>query len=489
MTEWLNHYDMGEAFSTSMNSRSLAAAAKPDAQIVPAAGLLAGLARFAAGVRLADAPEIAQRQAKLCILDTIGCIVAGSQVEEVRLLLRSELNRNAHAESSVLCFNTKLSIEAATRVNGYAGDVFELNDLIAGHASIGNVTAALALAEATQASGTALLEAVITGIEVTARVYSAYYPTLKPYTEAGMAPVGFPNTIGVAAGAAKLLGLDEKRTANAMANAGALAGWCPAEVIFGNGGTVKPMLFGSWPGTVGIMAAMYARDGIDGPPRLLESDIGYYAMASRRSEPNVVLDRDTWYLSQPRRKLHACCGYIHAALDAIVAMRHEGVQFQDAAQIRIGMPEYIIPGVSKGRPPVSPNEARFHAEYCLALAACGVDVIAPEHSMKFGTFMDRPDVGAMMRKFKIVADTKLSHYHHCSVSVVDGAGSVLRNGGIVAPKGSPGNPMSDEEVRAKFRRLVSHKQSPQQTDDYLRNLQGLEKAGNWSWLVNAFDRN
>lgn len=471
-----------------MNSPTIALAVKPDAEVLRAAGLFAGLARFAAGVHLVDVPEVVQRQAKLCILDTIGCIVAGSGVNETQMVLRSERNRNSRAESTILCGNTKLSIEAATRVNGYAGDVFELNDLIAGHASIGNVTAALALAEATQASGAALLEAVITGIEVTARVYSAYYPALKPYKEVGMTPPGFPNTLGVAAGAAKLLKLNEMQTSNAMAIAGSLAGWCPAEVIFGNGGTVKPMLFGSWTGTVGIMGAMYANEGMSGPPRLLESEIGFYATTSRRSEPNILLDRDTWYLSQPRRKLHACCGYIHAALDAVIAMRRKGVQLQAAAEIRVGMPEYIVPTVSKSQPPISPNEARFHSEYCLALAACEVDVIAPEHSMKFSTFMNRTDIQAMMKKFKIVANPKLSHYHQCSVSVLDSAGGVLGHSQIEFPKGSPGNPMSDEEVQAKFRRLVSRKLTPQQIDEYLRNLHGLENARDWSWLVNSFDR-
>lgn len=469
-------------------AKALTAAEGKAGPATQSAYLLAQLARFAAGIRLEQVPKRVTQQAKLCILDTVGCIVAGSGIEEAQLLLASERGRNSLPEASVLCANTKLSTEAATRVNGFMGDILELNDIIAGHASIGNVTAALALAEARQVSGAQLLQAVITGIEVTARVYFCFYPSMKPYTQVGMATVGFPSTLGVAAGAAKLLGLDEERTRHAMEIAGALAGWCPAEVIFGQGGSIKPMLFGAWPGSVGLMAAQYAEDGLSGPPRLLESEIGYYVTVARGSEPRAVLDTETWHLATPRRKLHACCGYLHSALDALATMRREGARFQDAAEIRVGMPGYVVPAVSKSGVPVSANEARFHAQYCLAVAANGADVIAPDHSVNFRTFIDRPEIASMMGKIRIAADPGLSHYYECSVSLLDHSGALVRRRDYTAPKGSPANPMSDDEVRAKFRRLVSHRLDPGKTEDYLKKFQTLEQDRDWSWLVKAFDR-
>ena len=115
-------------------------------------------------------------------------------------------------------------VEAAARVNAYMGDIFELNDLIGGHASIGNVSALLALAESIGATGGQLVEAVVVGLEVTARVYNGYYPAMKPYDEVGMNPVVFPSSYGVAAGAARLMGLTEAQLGDAMGIAGTLAG-------------------------------------------------------------------------------------------------------------------------------------------------------------------------------------------------------------------------------------------------------------------------
>lgn len=444
------------------------------------------LASYAADIRIADAPEVVRRQARLCILDTIGCVVAGSRVDDWKPLMSVESTDNDRPQATVIGTGKRLSIEAAARVNAYMGDVFELNDLIGGHASIGNVTALLALAESLGATGEQLVEAVIVGLEVTARVYYGYYPAMKPYDEVGMAPVAFPSSYGVAAGAARLLGLSKDQIGHAMGIAGALAGWCPAEVVFGDGGTVKPMLFGSCPATSGLAGAKYAQAGMIGPRRLLEGPRGYLVTAARAMFPEAVRDRQTWHVAAPRRKYHAACGYTHSPVDVVVAMRHEGVRFDRACEIRVGVAEFIIPGVSKSRPPTSGNEARFHLEFCVALAALGEDAIVPEHSIEFETQMARPEVRAMMEKIRVVSDPQQKHYHHCAVTLLDDQGGELARREGRGPKGSPQNPMSDDEVLGKFRRLVKHRLSGAALDEYLAKASQLESQAQWRWLVSAF---
>jgi 2-methylcitrate dehydratase PrpD len=444
------------------------------------------LAAFAAGVRLADVPARVRRQAQLCILDTIGCSVAGSRVDDWKPLLAAEEALAGPVQATVVGHGKRLPVQAAARVNAYMGDVFELNDLIGGHGSIGNVTALLALAEALGSTGAQLVEAVTVGLEVTARVYNGYYPAMKPYDEVGMNPVTFPSSYGVAAGAGRLLGLDERQIADAMGIAGTLAGWCPAEVVFGDGGTVKPMLFGACPATSGLDGARYAQAGMSGPRRLLEGPRGYFVTAARRMFPEAVRDTTTWHLASPRRKYHAACGYIHSPVDVVSALRREGVRFDEVAQVRIGVTALTLPAVSKDRPPASGNEARFHLEYCVALAALGEDVIVPDHSIDFAAHMARPDVAAMMRRIRVVADPAQAHYHQCAVTLLDRDGRELASCQGKGPKGSPQNPMSDEEVIAKFRRLVSHRLSGRALDEYVENALCLEGHARWGWLVGAF---
>lgn len=444
------------------------------------------LATYAADIRIATTPAAVRKQAHLCILDTIGCIVAGGQADDWKPLMAAESESHVRPEATVLGTGERLSAEAAGRVNAYMGDIFELNDLIGGHASIGNVTALLALAESLGVTGEQLIEAVIVGLEVTARIYHGYHPAMKPYNEVGMAPVTFPSSYGVAAGAGRLMGLSADQIGHAMGIAGTLASWCPAEVVFGDGGTVKPMLFGSCAVTSGLAGAKYARAGMIGPRRLLEGSRGYFVTRAHASFPELVRDHETWYLGAPRRKYHACCGYIHSPVDVVIAMRQGGVHFEQAHEIRVSAFELAVPAVSKSRPPTSGNEARFHLEYCVALAALGENVILPKHSIEFETQIARPELRAMMAKIRVVPDPQQHHYHNCAVSILDDRGSELARREGCGPKGSPQNPMSDDEVLDKFRHLVKHRLDGTQLEEYLGKALGLECHAQWSWLVSAF---
>jgi 2-methylcitrate dehydratase PrpD len=449
--------------------------------------LVSALASYAHGIRLASVPAEVRKQAKLCILDTIGATVAGSRVDDWKPLMLAESADHAKPEATVIGAGKKLSTEAAARVNAYMGDIFELNDLIGGHGSIGNVCALIALAETLGSSGAELVESVIVGLEVTARVYFGYYPAMKPFTEVGMNPVTFPSSLGVAAGAARLLKLSQQQLAHAIGIGGTLAGWCPAEVVFGEGGTVKPMLFGACPATAGLAGAKYSKAGMQGPARLLEGPRGYFVTAARKMFPEAVLDRETWHVGAPRRKLHACCGYIHSPIDVVAAMRREGVRLDQADEIRIGVTTLTIPAVSKSGLPVSAADARFHLEYCVALAAAGEDVILPEHSIDFAAQMRRADVQALMKKIRVVDDAQQKHYHHCAVTLFKGDGEQIMRREGRAPKGSPQNPMSDADMYAKFSRLVEFKISRGSIDDYLARVNTLDEAREWDWLVRSFD--
>lgn len=398
-------------------------------------------------------PEPVKNQGRLCILDTAGCILAGSRTDEAQMVLTCEPG-GGDESASILGTPHRRAWREAIRINGYAGDVLELNDLIGGHASIGNVSAALALGEAVGSSGARVLEAVVRGIEVTSRIYDAVYPSLRRYTEMALVPVGIPSSIGAAAAAAHLLDLNEEQTLNAMSIAGGLAGWCPAEVIFGDGGTVKPMLFGAQPADMGVTAAYYARAGMTGPRSLLDSKLGYFATASTAARFDAGAWVERWALSAPRRKLHACCGYLHAPVDALCKLRqHLGLGALQEGRAEVRVAPYVADVVSKDRLPISPNDARFHLQYCLAVAACGADAILPEHSMQLAHYLQRADVLEAMRRITVVQDSELAHYHHCRIDVTTASGEFVSQS-VSAPRGSPQEALSDEEVIGKFRVLA-----------------------------------
>ena len=465
-----------------MSSQAVEHAIEP----VAAEPLLDALGTFAAGIRLESVPEEVRRQATLNILDTLACMASGAKLEESQRLLRAETSRGGPAEASVVGSPLRLPVEAAARVNAYMGDVFELNDLIGGHASIATVTPALALGEREGATGAQLLEAVIAGVEVVCRVHGGFYPHQKPFTETAMVQVTVANAIGAAAAAARLMRLDAAQTREALAIGGALASWGPAELVFGEGNSLKPILFGGWPGSVGLTAAHYAREGITGSSELLESPIGYYATVARDHDREVVLDFERWRLAAPRRKLHACCGYTHAAIDTVASLRRDGA-LENVHRIRVHVPGYIIPAVVKsGRPPTSPNEARFNLEYCLAHASLDSDVILPAHSMDYAKHLDRADLNEAMERVVAVENPAYDHYRFCTVELIDEAGQVTRRVDNDAPRGSEWNPMTDADVCDKFRQLASSVMAASAMDAYVERVLNLEASPDCGWLVGSF---
>jgi 2-methylcitrate dehydratase PrpD len=435
---------------------------------------LQSLTQQAIGMSGDSIPSSVLNQARLCILDTLGCILAGTKTEECRLILECEPERPSEA---ITVFGTSQSrgLREAIRINAYLGDVLELNDLIGGHASIGTVTAAMGLAEAVNASGLQALEAVVRGIEVTSRVYEAIYPSMRRYTEMGLVPVGIPSTIGAAAAAAHLLKLDTQQTLNALAIAGSLAGWCPAEVIFGQGGAVKPMLFGAQPADTAVTA----------PVDLLDSKIGYFTTTSTHGNFDEEVWKDKWALGQPRRKLHACCGYLHSPVDALAMLRQRiPADALQKGQISVRVSPYVADVVSKVRMPNSPNDARFHLQYCLALVACGSDVILPEHSIALDQQMMRSEVRNAMQRISVIQDAALNHYHHCSVQVVDANGnSHVQN--LSAPRGSPQEPMTDAQVMDKFRMLAEPVIGSERTEKVIVDVLAIEKMVDVSALATS----
>ena len=393
-------------------------------------------------------PQEVAAQADLCLLDTLGCMIAGADTEEARQLLRAETKTNPGDLCSV-AGGGRHSLLGAARLNAYQGDIFELNDLIAGHASIGNVAAALALGQARGVPGATLRMALVAGIETTARIYNAFYPYQKPLDEVGIVSVGVASTVGAAAACARLLDLNTQQTANALAIAAGWANWCPAEVIFGDGGTAKPMLFGGLPATVGISAALAATEEMTGPLHILESDKGYFATVARSWDESAFRTRD-WALAAPRRKLHACCGYIHSAYDSAVELvSRTGLTPDEIASVTVEVPPYTIPAIRKAAPPSTPNEARFHMQYMLAQALSGAGPVTPRMSTEFTSEFARPEIRSLTDRITITGAADLTQYHQSRLTIrrTDGQDLKAENN---APRGTAKNPLDREALIAKF---------------------------------------
>ena len=434
--------------------------------------LIEWLAAYGHGVDLAEAPDNVAEQSALCVLDTVGCIVAGARTPEARTLYQAEKSQHGEME--------EWPAEVAARTLGFLGDVLELNDLIGGHSSIGVVTAVLAGSRGREVSGAELLRAVAAGTEVTARLYESSVGRFKPYSEGGTVVVSYFNALGAATALSMIHSLDPDRTAHAMAMAATIGTWCPAEVIFGNGGTIKPILFGANPASSAVQAVAYARHGLTGPLRLLESPIGMMTSLTTEFNQAQLQDVDRWFITTPQRKLHASCGYTHSSIDAVSSMRLDQQELEAIESIEVAVPAFFKEAVGKVGAPESPNDARFHLGYLVALAIQGKYPILPEHSLDLENELAWGRTMDLSGKVRIVPEdaaaegaTKPYNVSRITVRFRDGA---TRSSTCLSPKGSADNPLSDDEVVEKFLQLVAPSTGQAGAKELAEDLLGVRGA-------------
>lgn len=413
--------------------------------------LLESLSHYAHGVNLSTAPPEVSGQAALCLLDTVGCVVAGSRVSESGQFYRAETALHGPMEG--------WSPDAMARALGYFGDTLELNDLIGGHSSIGVVTAVLAESRQRKHSGDELLRAITAGTEVTARLYEAAVGHFKRYSDSGAVMVSYFNAIGAAAALSLLRGLDRTATAHAMAIAGSLNSWCPAEVIFGQGGTIKPILFGGNPAASAVQAVGYASESLTGPVGLLESPVGMMAGLATEFDAAKIVDAEPWYITTPQRKLHAACGYTHSSVDAASRLQLSPQEQEQVESVDVAVPAFFKEAVGKEGQPKSSNDARFHLGYVVSLALQGFAPILPEHSEDFERLFNQGPTAAMSSKVRIVPNEGIASgvskpYNVARVTVRFRDGQE-RSETCTSPIGSSENPMSNDDVVNKFVRLVA----------------------------------
>lgn len=113
----------------------------------------------------------------------------------------------------------------------------------------------------------------------------------------------------------------------------------------------------------------------------------------------------------------------------------------------------------------------------------GEDVILPEHSIDSTAWLAKPGVRTMLEKILVVADLQQKHYHQCAVTLFGADGQQLARRDGRGPKGSPQNPMTDEEASSAG---WSRRLSGTALDDYLAKAQQLGQQQEWTWLVRTF---
>jgi 2-methylcitrate dehydratase PrpD len=423
----------------------------------PGAGVTDRLAGFCAGLALDSLPADVVERTKLCVLDSIGTIVAGATTDLGRGVFRAATRFEATGAASVLGMAARTSPPAAALVNGTLSEVFELQD----GWRFGNnhpcvvIPAALAVGEWKGASGSDFLAAVVAGYEVTNRLAWAVHPR---HLARGYLPTGTAGTCGSTATAGRLLGFDPQRMADALGVAGFLLPVSTAENLW-VGYSAKPLHSG-WAAKAGIEAALLAEEGFSGCPiegspqrghgflEITTGDVEFGRILDRLGEHFTV--RDVYF------KIFPACRHVHGTAQAALDIA-QGERFapEDIERVRVFTYELSASLLDRYTDAESSMiAAQFSIPYVAAAALA-------DRALGTAQFADRrihdETILALSRKIDVVADPAITAVYPqvtpTRVEVTLRDGRVLRSQ-VDMPKGDPRMPLDEATLMAKFEELA-----------------------------------
>jgi 2-methylcitrate dehydratase PrpD len=260
----------------------------------------------------------------------------------------------------------------AALLNGTAAHGEDYDDTFEGgpvHSGAVLVPALLAACERENLGGEALLRGLVLGSELLCRLSLV---TPKAIHKAGFHPTAVIGTIAAATAVATALGLSREQTVNAIGIAGSMASGIIEYLA--DGSWTKRMHAG-WSAQSGLRAALMARGGFIGPKTVLEGTHGFYKAFAPSAKPDYskLLDGlgTHWVMSTIAFKPYACGTMTQPFIDCAIALRKQGVQSADIADIICDVGEGTVhrlwdPLTLKHKPP-TPYAAKFSTPYCIAV--------------------------------------------------------------------------------------------------------------------------
>ena len=330
-------------------------------------------------------PPATLEMAKLCVLDWFGLALAGSR-EPLSVLLRdAALADGARPTATVVGHGRAFSPRQAALVNGAAGHALDYDDVnlaMRVHPTTVILPGLLALAEAHRLSGRAVLEAFVVGYEAAGLIGTAL--SASHYAR-GFHATGTIGAFGAAAACAHLLGLDEDKTAIAYGLAGSQAAGLKAQF-----GTMAKSVHAGRAAEAGLTSALWARDGMTARPDILEHPRGF--AATQTDGPSTHdLSWSGYELDRNLFKFHAACFGTHGTLEAISALRRQGVRPEQVRSIRLKV-DAVADAMCNIADPRTGLEAKFSLRFNAALALHGVDTA--DSGVYADTIVLRPDLQA-----------------------------------------------------------------------------------------------
>lgn len=379
-------------------------------------------------------------------------------------------------EAQVVWLGGRLSAEHACMVNAALFEVLDFNETYIPtfqHAVSGVLPAVMASAEANGNSGAEVLEALALGIEVELACATILMPT--GYFR-GFIPGGITGAIGGAAACALLDGLDDVQACNAIG----LAMNSGMGFYQSAGSMALPYVMGATARN-GLTASRLARLGMDAPAASFEGDKGM--LSSYSDEPHSKIDGvleslgTTWRIFGQSYKTVPTETITHAPIECVRAiLARAGTRRVE--RLVFGVSELVVKiaeeRASRFGAPSNDLEAKFDLKHCTSAAwIYGRFTLAEMMESAFRN----PDVLDLRARTTLRADDRHPTFDGASLEAIftDGTCETIT---ISDFRGTPGNPLSDDELSDLFRLSAEGFLNARKVEAVLGASWGLGEAAN-----------
>jgi len=332
------------------------------------------LAKLINALHYEDLPPAAVQWAKVGILDTVGCTIAGSSDPSARIVARAL--GSAAGPARIFGSDEHLGTLDAALINGTAShalDFDDCNNTLGGHPSVPILPALFALADEMGTNGRDFIAAYVAGFETECKISMGV--NFYQYTR-GWHPTTTIGVFGATAACARLMRLTDEQTATALSISASLAAG-----IKSNFGTMTKPLHVGHCARSGLFAALLARDGFTASPVAFEHKQGYFEVFNGAGNYDAAKILPAWGkpwdIIEPgiAIKQYPCCGSTHPAIDAMLMLVRAHDVKPDAVE-RIDSWTHQRRLEHTNRPdPQSTFDAKFSVQYCLARALADRKVV------------------------------------------------------------------------------------------------------------------
>jgi 2-methylcitrate dehydratase PrpD len=259
-------------------------------------------------------------------------------------------------------------------------------------------------------------------------------------------------------------------------------------------GVISKRLGPGFAARAAVLGAFLAADGLSGTRRPLEGNAGLFALYERGEVKTDLITAGLgqhWRIAEYSFKPYPCCRCNHTAIGLAIQLHQRGVKADVVKHVEIGMGN--VNWVTVGTPYDVRLDSVVHAQFNVAYSfARGlIDGKIDLRSYQKPAIGDAA-VAALAARITVVDDTSIDpgalEPASAKVTLMDGKVLELSSNTV---KGSPDEPMSEDELLAKFYACLASGVSASRADadrlaDVIMTIESAPDAG--AAIVIAFPR-